>query len=80
MQPPDTTIREAAAPIDGVREIHDISARTLGERLFISLHCLVDGATLLWQAHEYSDLLEAAIRRAIPAAQSVKIHIEPEDH
>ena len=33
------TIREAAAPIDGVREIHDISARTLGERLFISLNC-----------------------------------------
>lgn len=57
---------------------HDIAARTIDGRLFITLHCLTDGDMPIETAHHEISRLEYLIKDRIPSARNVSIHIEPQ--
>lgn len=71
-------VKSAAEQVPGVLDCHDIRVRSSGPRLFIDAHVLVDGNQTLRAAHELTDLVEQAIRSAVPSAD-VLVHAEPAD-
>ena len=66
--------------LDGYRaqglEFHALRTRQAGSRAFISLHVLVPGAWSVKQGHDWSERIEADIRRVVVAAH-LTTHLEP---
>lgn len=73
-------LRAIEAILDGYRqqglEFHALRTRQAGSRAFISLHLLVPGAWSVQQGHDWSERIEADIRRAVAYAH-VTTHLEP---
>ena len=67
----------AAATVQGVREIHNVSVVEVDGRNELSLHVKLPGGMQLSEAHEVAERLEAAIREAVPAVDIVQTHLEP---
>lgn len=57
---------------------HAIRTRVAGPRRFVSLHVLVPGAWTVQKGHETCELVEAAIREALPRT-TVLTHLEPRE-
>jgi cation diffusion facilitator family transporter len=55
---------------------HALRTRQAGPRSFVDFHLLVPGDWTVAKAHEFSDNIEEAIRRALPAIE-ITVHIEP---
>jgi cation diffusion facilitator family transporter len=59
-------------------EFHALRTRQAGSRAFITMHVLVPGAWTVQQGHEWSERIEADLRRALPGVH-VTTHIEPKE-
>jgi cation diffusion facilitator family transporter len=59
-------------------DFHALRTRQAGARAFISLHVLVPGAWTVQQAHDWSERIEADIRKCVPQAH-VTTHLEPQE-
>ena len=57
-------------------DFHALRTRQAGARAFVTLHVLVPGAWSVQHGHDWSERIEADIRRAVPAAH-VTTHLEP---
>ena len=70
------------AVLDGYRrqglEFHALRTRQAGRRAFVTLHVLVPGNWTVQQGHDWSERIEAEIRRALPCAH-VTTHLEPRE-
>jgi cation diffusion facilitator family transporter len=78
--PEDTlrTIREIiAAKAEGAVEAHDLKTRHAGSATFVEFHLVVPADMTVYDAHEISDRIEAAVGKAVPNTR-VTIHVEPE--
>lgn len=60
-----------------VRDAHDISIYTRGERVIVALHLKLDAASSLEAAHEAAERVEAAIASLAPGISAVHTHLEP---
>jgi len=69
-------IAEAVEAVPGVRGCHNIRLRPSGPSLFVDLHVLADGRLSLAQAHDLTEVIEAAIHGVAPGAD-VTVHAEP---
>ena len=67
----------AALRVPGVREVHNIVVLDVGDRREVSLHLKLPGSLSLDEAHAVASRVEAAIREAVPEADSVQTHLEP---
>lgn len=70
-------VAEAAAATPGVLALHKLMARRSGSGVYVDLHVQADPALSLRAAHDLSGAVKAAIRRAVPGARGVLIHMEP---
>jgi cation diffusion facilitator family transporter len=59
-------------------EFHALRTRQAGRRAFVSLHVLVPGAWTVQQGHDWSERIEADLRRVLPSVH-VTTHIEPKE-
>lgn len=59
-----------------VRGLHDLRTRAAGTQTFLQLHVEMDPALTLADAHEVSDMIEAALLKTFPAAE-ILIHLDP---
>lgn len=59
-------------------EFHALRTRQAGSRAFVTMHVLVPGAWTVQQGHEWSERIEADLRRALPGVH-VTTHIEPKE-
>jgi cation diffusion facilitator family transporter len=59
-------------------EFHALRTRQAGARTFITLHVLVPGAWTIQQGHDWSERIEADLRRALPGVH-VTTHLEPRE-
>lgn len=55
---------------------HALRTRQAGARKFVDFHLLVPGTWSVKEAHDFTELIEDAVRRALPGAE-VTVHIEP---
>ncbi|MCK9382967.1 MAG: cation diffusion facilitator family transporter [Sulfuritalea sp.] len=57
-------------------EFHALRTRQAGSRVFVTFHVLVPGTWTVQEGHDWSERIEADIRRALPHAH-VTTHLEP---
>ena len=72
------TIERAIEGVPGVLEWHQLRGRRVGRETFVDVHVLVDRSLSLWDAHEISTQVEAAVRDACDLAVNVIVHVEPD--
>ena len=59
-------------------EFHALRTRQAGARTFITLHVLVPGAWTVQRGHDWSERIEADLRRVLPGVH-VTTHLEPKE-
>lgn len=59
-------------------EAHDLRTRHAGRATFIEFHLVIPGETIVSDAHDVCDRIEAAIKSSISDAV-ITIHIEPKN-
>jgi divalent metal cation (Fe/Co/Zn/Cd) transporter len=70
-------VRDAALETSGVQAIEKLKVRRSGTGLYVDIHVQADPAMSLHDAHILSGRVKGAIRRRVPAALGVLIHMEP---
>ncbi|MGC9107831.1 MAG: cation diffusion facilitator family transporter [Infirmifilum sp.] len=70
-------IREEAMRIHGVKGVHALRARVVGERIYADLHLEVDPRLSVEEAHRLCDELEKSIERRFEGRVDLTIHVEP---
>jgi cation diffusion facilitator family transporter len=77
---PEEELKAVERILDGYRrqglEFHALRTRQAGARVFITVHVLVPGAWTIQQGHDWSERIEADIRRAVTHAH-ITTHLEP---
>jgi len=58
---------------------HDIIVQQTGQELSVSLHCTLEPATPIVDAHDFTVRLEQYLRAKIPSLGRVVIHVEPKE-
>jgi cation diffusion facilitator family transporter len=73
-----TLIREAAASIAGIRDVHAVSIHVSEhQKLCITLHCSFDDNTVLAEVHSLTSRLEGMVYKALPETSRIIVHAEP---
>ena len=67
----------AALAVPRVREVHDVTVLTVGDRTELSLHLKLPGDLPLEEAHAVASEVERAIVAAVPGVDGVQTHLEP---
>lgn len=71
-------IRQAAAAIPGIRDVHAVNILVSGHnKPCITLHCSFDGDISLSEAHTLTNRLESLIYQALPETSRIIVHAEP---
>ncbi|HUX00582.1 MAG TPA: cation diffusion facilitator family transporter [Phycisphaerae bacterium] len=76
-------IRRVAAGVSGVKDTEKLMTRRSGLETHMELHVEVNPAMSVREAHEVARQVEQTIRREVPGATHVTVHIEPyypDDH
>jgi len=77
---PAEKLEQVEAVLAGYRRqgmaFHALRTRQAGSRVFVTFHVLVPGTWSVQQGHDWSERIEADIRRALPHAH-VTTHLEP---
>ena len=77
---PPEQLAQVDALLTGYRkqglEFHALRTRQAGSRVFVTLHVLVPGSWTVQHGHDWSERIEADIRKALPHAH-VTTHLEP---
>lgn len=63
--------------VPGVKDIHHLRTRRIGNGIAVDLHAKMDGKITLEQAHEIATQAEKAIRERFGENSLVNIHMEP---
>ena len=58
-------------------KIHEIVMMKEGSHLNISFHCLLQGDTTVYEAHELTEKMETFLRSKLANLENIMIHIEP---
>jgi len=77
---PEDELKAIEGILDGYRqqglEFHALRTRQAGTRAFVSFHLMVPGAWTVQHGHDWSERIEADIRRTVPHAH-ITTHMEP---
>jgi cation diffusion facilitator family transporter len=72
-----STVSNAALTTPGVLAVEKLKIRKSGTAFYVDIHVQADPALSLHDAHILSGMVKTAIRRQVPAALGVLIHMEP---
>lgn len=70
-------VRSASEATEGVRSVHDVRARTMGNRFLVDLHIEVEGALTVEAGHAIAEQVEADIVEELPQVAHVIVHVDP---
>jgi cation diffusion facilitator family transporter len=65
------------ASVEGVKEVHEVSASYVKGKLYITLHAIVNPEMSVEDAHKIAEEVERKIRSEIKTLENVTVHIEP---
>jgi cation diffusion facilitator family transporter len=69
-------VKKTVESIKGVTDCHDVRIRSVGPRMFIDVHVLLDGKQTLERAHKMTEIIEKAIHQEFPDSDVI-VHPEP---
>lgn len=75
--PTEKLVEKLAVEVEGVRQVHEISAVHANGRLYITLHANVDAKMTVERAHEIAERIENKIEEQMKEVEDVAVHIEP---
>jgi len=79
---PEPELKRIEAVLDSYHQrgldFHAVRTRQAGTRAFVTLHVLVPGTWTVQEAHDWSERIEADLRRAVPHLH-VTTHLEPKE-
>src|SRR5574344_16693 len=77
--PKDTEdeIVKIATSVDGVRDVHHLQTRQIGNSYAINMHIHLDNQLTLFEAHNISTSVEQALKEKYGQETQVTIHVEP---
>ncbi|MDE5813885.1 MAG: cation diffusion facilitator family transporter [Muribaculaceae bacterium] len=70
-------ITEIIRSVDGVKGLHNLRTRKIGNAIAIDVHVKMDGDLRLTQAHEIASRIERAIRKRYGDESMINVHMEP---
>lgn len=70
-------IRDIAATVAGVIQVHDIRTRYIGSSLQVDLHVVVGGSLSVRQGHAIAREVESGLIDGIEEVMDVIVHVEP---
>ena len=70
-------LKEIAAKVDAVGEIHDVRVREADAGEIVNFHCMVDAGVKVADVHGKVDEVERALRLRFPSIGRVTGHAEP---
>ena len=70
-------IRGCALSVEGVKNTHDIKARTSGGRIFMDIHIEVDPRLTVEEGHALAKRVEFCIKDRVRTVTGVAIHVDP---
>ena len=73
----DKQIEGLATAVEGVRGVHNLTSVYTKDKLYITLHALVDPQLPIEQAHDIAERIEANLTGQITDIENVTVHIEP---
>ena len=73
----ESEIMDIANAEEGVREVHNLRTRRIGNRIAIEMHVRMPGATSLYEAHQHATDIEQRLKERFGADTHVGIHLEP---
>ncbi|HEY6465105.1 MAG TPA: cation-efflux pump [Candidatus Acidoferrales bacterium] len=62
-----------------LQDCHEVRARSVQHRVFVSCHCLMDGNLPITEVHDLTATLEDRVRSKFPEISRLTIHPEPAD-
>jgi len=72
-------IREAITDIDGVREVHMLRSRRMGQDALVDVHVLVRPWLSVSEGHMIAVEVEQRLKRRFDEITDVTVHVDPED-
>ncbi len=70
-------ISRIASSIPGIREVHELRTRRIGQGVLLDMHVLVDSNISVGEGHRICEEAETAIKHRIPVVVDVLTHMEP---
>ena len=70
-------IIETSEMVDGVKDIHNLKTRQIGNTYAISMHVRMDGKLSLEEAHEKATDIENLLKKEFGERTFIDIHFEP---
>lgn len=70
-------IYDSACRIEGVKDVHALRTRFLGQGVDVNMHVMVDGNISVEKGHKIAHNVEDSLRKLGPEISSVTIHVEP---
>jgi divalent metal cation (Fe/Co/Zn/Cd) transporter len=65
------------ATIEGVKEVHEVSANFVDGKLYITLHAYVNPELSVEEAHRIAEKIEQKITSEIKPLENITVHVEP---
>ncbi len=75
----NATINAVDKEVGEISDLHNILIRKIGEKFFISLHCLAPAALSLETVHNVTNRFEYLMKEKMKEIKRVVIHVEPKD-
>lgn len=72
-------MRALACKVPGIRDVHQLRTRTVGEQILLDLHLVVAPRVTVSEAHEVGNEVCRELCRAFPRLSDVTFHIDPQD-
>ncbi len=72
-------IEQIVMDIDGVKQLHMLRTRRMGQNALVDLHILVPPRLSVSEGHQISEAVEDVLKDQFDAINDVTVHIDPED-
>lgn len=72
-------IREIILATDGVRGLHMLRTRRMGNEALIDVHIIVNSKISVSEGHHISEAVEKNLKKKIGEINDITVHIDPED-
>lgn len=72
-------IRDIITHVPGVKTIHQLRTRTMGQSILVDVHILVEPYLSVSEGHFIGQQVHLILMQKVPAVTDVTVHIDPED-